>query len=109
MYIVGATLLMEREAFITYYSDLTQVFRTNTFAAHFVSARIITMTDHDEICSLSPTSGGIRLLRNVSAPLETGDTRNFYKMLDIMQNHGNNHARTLVGSMQSFIRGDGKC
>jgi len=109
MYIVGVALLMEYEAFVTYYPDLTQVFRTNTLAAHFVSARIITMTDHDEICSLSPTYGGLRLLRNVSAPLETGNTRNFYKMLDIMQNHGNSHAKTLVRSIQSFIHGDGKC
>ena len=102
---------MEYDVFITYYSDLTQVFRVDNilnFAGRFLSARIITRSEYDEIYSLSPTDGSIRLLRSIAGPLEIGNTEHFYKMLEIMQNHGNIHAKTLSEKIQLLIPNNGK-
>ena len=96
---------IEYDAFVTCYSDLTHVFQTNTFAPHFVSAHIITMNEHHDICTLQPKDSIVRLLRSISAPLESGQTGNFYKMLEIMQNHGNVHARSLAEKINAFIHG----
>jgi len=98
---------VEHEVFLKYYPDLIQAFRTNTFAAHFVAAHIITMNENDEISNLQPRDGSLRLLRSVSAPLETGQTDNLYSMLQIMQAHGNDYAQKLSQKIYSVVHGGG--
>ena len=45
------------------------------------------------------------ILNNISASLEFDDEQSFYKMLEIMQDHGNLHARQLAENMKAFIKG----
>ena len=46
------------------------------------------------------------LLKHISAPLECGEKQSFYKMLEIMQVHGNLHAQQLGENIKAFVRGD---
>lgn len=55
--------------------------------------------------NLSGSDRALRLLKNILAPLESGEKQSFYKMLEIMQAHGNLHAQQLAESIKAFVRG----
>ena len=44
------------------------------------------------------------LLENISAPLENGEKQNFYKMLKILQAHGNPQAQQLAEGIKASVR-----
>ena len=91
----------EHEVFIQYYSKLTSILQVD-LTPHFVTAKIITLSDEDEITKASTTSHRAAmkmLLKPVSSSLETGYTTSFYKMLEIMQQHGNDAAQHLSGEI----------
>ena len=45
----------------------------------------------------------MRLLKNISAPLECGEKQSFYKMLEIMQTHGKHHAQQLAENIIAVV------
>ena len=54
--------------------------------------------------SLSDIERAMCLLKNISAPLENGEKQNFYKMLEILQAHGNPQAQQLAEDIQASVR-----
>ena len=96
---------VEHRAFTQFYSKLITVFHDKGYLVHFVPAGIISPNDVDEMSILSNSDRAVRLLKNISAPLECGEKQGFYKMLDILQAHGNLNAKQLVESIKAFIKG----
>ena len=96
---------VEHRAFTQFYSKLITVFHDKSYLVHFVPAGIILPNDVDEMSILSNSDRAVRLLKNISAPLECGEKQGFYKMLDILQAHGNLHAKQLAESIKAFVRG----
>ena len=88
--------------FIQYYSKLTSILQVD-LTPHFVTAKIITLSDEDEITIKASTTSHRAamkmLLKPISSSLKTGYTTTFYKMLEIMQQHGNDAAQHLGGEM----------
>ena len=96
---------VEYRAFIHFFNKLTTVFHDKGYLVHFVPAGIISPNDVDEMSSLSNSDRAVRLLKNISDPLECGEKQSFYKMLDILQTHGNRHAKQLAENIKAFVRG----
>ena len=98
---------VEYNAFTQFYSRLITVFHDKSYLVHFVPAGMISPNDVDEMYSLSNSDRAVRLLKNISAPLECGENekQSFYKMLDILQAYGNLHAKQLAESIKAFVRG----
>ena len=97
---------MEYKAFIKFISRLSTVFHDKNYLAHFVSAGIISPNDVDDLSKLSNNERAMVLLRNISASLEFGEKQSFYKMLEIMQAHGNLFAQQLADHIKVFVRGE---
>ena len=95
---------VEYSAFKKFYSQLTTVFCDTNYLSHFVSESIISLSDVDHISSLSGRNRALCVLRSISAPLECGETQSFYKMLEIMQSHGNLHAKNLAENVSKYVR-----
>ena len=96
---------MEYKAFVDFYSKLTTVFHDKNYIVHFVTAGIISPNDVDGLSKLSNNDRAMSLLKNISAPLECGEKQSFYKMLEIMQTHGNHHAQQLTENIKAVVRG----
>ena len=91
--------------FINYYSKLTSVLQVD-LCPHFVTDNIITISDQDEIIKIAATSrkaAVIMVLNTISLPLSTGYTTSFYKMLEIMQQQGNDAAQHLSGEILNKV------
>ena len=95
---------MEYNATTEFYSRLTTVFHDKNYLFHFVLAGIVSQDYVLHMYSLTDIDRVMCLLENVSAPLESGEKQNFYKMLEIMQTHGNLHAQQLVEDIKACIR-----
>jgi len=92
--------------FIQYYSKLTSILQVD-LCPHFVTSNIITISDQDEIIKTATTSrkaAVIMLLNTISLPLSTGYTTSFYKMLEIIQQHGNDAAQYLAGEILAKVK-----
>jgi len=92
--------------FITYYSKLTSILQVD-LCPHFVTSNIITISDQDEIIKTATTSrkaAVIMLLNTISLPLGTGYTTSFYKMLEIIQQHGFDAAQHLAGEKLNHLK-----
>ena len=96
---------MEFNAFIQFYSKLTTVFHDKNYLIHFVPAGIISPNDVHHMSKMSDNDRAASLLKNISAPLECGEKQTFYKMLEIMQAHGNLFAQQLVRNIKMVVRG----
>jgi len=96
----------EYDVFIQYYSRLTSILQVD-LTPHFVTAKIITLSDEDEITKTSTASHRAAmkmLLKPVSSSLETGYTTSFYKMLEIIQQHGIDAAQHLAGEILAEVK-----
>jgi len=69
---------------------------SNDLIPHFVSARVITVSDHEEIgAQANPNDKAVVLLKKVSAALESGFCKSFRHMLSVMQIYGNTDVKDL--------------
>ena len=103
---VSLTGKQEYDVFIQHYSKLISILQVD-LTPHFVTAKIITLSDEDEITKASTISHRAAmkmLLKPVSLSLETGYTTSFYKMLEIIQQHGNDAAQHLAGEMLAEVK-----
>ena len=89
---------------ISFYDKLVTVFHDKNYLFHFIPAGIVPQDDVLHMYSLSDIDRAMCLLNNVSAPLECGEKQNFYKMLEIMQTHGNVHTQELVEDIKASVR-----
>ena len=96
---------MEYEALIKFYNKLTAVFHDKNYLSHFVPAGIISLNDVHHMSNLPDSDRAMCLLKKISGSLEYSEKRNFYTMLDIMQEHGNLCAQQLAENMKAFIEG----
>ena len=73
------------------YAKLVMVLGNTSLFHYFVSHRVITVEEEEEILSsaYSKTSQvGVLLLRRIVSPTECGIVRPFYAMLNIMEDYG---------------------
>ena len=96
---------VEYKAFANFYSKLTIVFSDKKYLAHFVSAGLISPNDVPHMSDLPDSDRTVHLLKNISAPLGCDEKQGFYKMLEIMEIHGNDHAQQLAQNIKAFVRG----
>ena len=92
--------------FVKFYSKLTVVFRNKDYLPYLVTARIVPPDNIHYLSSLSNRDRPMRILEYISDSLDGGDTQCFYDMLEIMKDHGNNHAQNLAEEVnKAVIRG----
>ena len=99
--------------FVENYSAIKSTLRNTDLLQHFAVESVITMIELDEISSVrNPAEKIGALLSKISGPLEAGLTSSFYKLLDIMQDHGNRTTKELANiirhSLQDHQHGYGK-
>ena len=81
------------DVFIDHYATLVDALPVKSLVAKFVSAKIIKFSDEEEILKGETTEDrGIRFLRHIATPLETGNSETFLKMLDVIEKHGGQYA-----------------
>ena len=98
----------EFEVFTSYYNKLTSILQVD-LCPDFVSNKIISISDQDEIMKAADTShrkAVVMLLSMISLPLSTGYTTSFYKMLEIMQQRGSDAAKHLAGEMLAKVKSE---
>ena len=80
---------IQYKLFIEYYDKLVDILPATDLAHYFVSDKIITLEDYDEIIrSPIPQKAAKILLDKVSLQLQSGNSIIFNKMLLIMDHHG---------------------
>ena len=80
------------------------MFHDKSYLFHFISAGIVPQDDVLDLYSLSDIERAMCLLNSISAPLKNGENQNFYKMLEILQAHGNPQAQQLAEDIQESVR-----
>lgn len=84
-------------------STLTDV---DSLLAHFVESDIIGYQEENHILAQNAQSNKVRsLLSHISGPLEGGDTKGFYKLLDIMKSKGKRATKDLAKNMEDSLNG----
>jgi len=71
---------------------------------YFVTEDIITFDEEEEIsCEKNPRKQSEIFLKKMSSSLKTGFTKSFYKMLDVMEIHGNLTTKELARDIKKSI------
>ena len=80
---------IEYKLFTEYYNKLVDILPAIDLSHHFVSDKILSLTDHEKIirCSI-PQEGAKLLLDRVCLQLQSGNSTVFIMMLLIMDHHG---------------------
>ena len=95
---------MEHSALIDFYGKLATVFHDKKYLFHFVSAGIIPSDNADQMYNLPDIDRAVCLLNSVLTPIECGEKQNFYKMLEIIEDHGNIHTKQLAEGIKASVR-----
>ena len=83
--------------FTNHYSKLCEVLKNEErLLSEFVTAGIITTNDEDDIRRASLANKGSKLLGHIDGPVQSGYTKGFYAMLNIMKSHGKVDAQFLA-------------
>jgi len=101
--------LAEYKIFTQYNSKLMDTLPASDLSHYFVSERVISLADHEEI--IKPTTSSYHaaqlLLSRVSSPLKVEeDTVPLTKMLAVMENHGDGATRALSLEMRENMFGE---
>ena len=96
---------IEYEVFVKFYSELTIVFCDKNYIPHFVPTKIISPSDVHHMSNMPDNDRSVCLLKNISDPLECGESQNFYQMLEVMEAHGNLQVQQLVENIKAFLKG----
>ena len=87
----------EFEAFVYYYSQIVNSLPAEALSPHFVAQNIISPAEQMEICGAhSPIKAAGLLLSNISRSLSAELTGDFYKFLDITEQHGSSDSKTVT-------------
>ena len=97
--------LKEEKIFSEHYSTFcSTVTDIDNLLKYFVQERVIKSEEQDEINALVKTPEKVqRLLKHIAGPLEAGDSKGFYTMLDIMENHGVQATKDLAVSLKTVL------
>ena len=86
----------EYKLFTDYYSKLVYILSAGDLSHYFVSDKIISLKDHEQIIrSIVPQDAAKLLLDRVSLQLQNGNSTVFSKMLLIMDCHGVSTAKAI--------------
>ena len=89
------------EHYSTICSTLTDI---DNLLKYLVQEDVIKSDDQDEINALTETPEKVqKLLKHICGPLEAGDSKGFYTMLDIMENHGVQATKDLADSLKIVL------
>lgn len=81
------------EVFTEHYATLVEALPVKSLSAKFVTAKLITFSDQDEILKGDDDEERARrFLRHISTPLGTGKFESFLTMLDVVEKHGGQYA-----------------
>ena len=95
---------VEYKIFTNYYSKLVDTLSASDLSHYFVSDKIISLTDHEEIIrSLLPWGAAKLLLDRVSFQLQKGNSRVLNNMLLIMNHHGVAAVKALSTEIRSKL------
>ena len=94
----------EFEAFVYYYSQIVNSLPAEALSPHFVAQNIISPAEQMEICGVrSPIKAAGLLLSNISGALSAEFTGDFYKFLDIMEQHGSSDSKTVTAAIRKKL------
>lgn len=83
-------------------STLTDI---DNLLSHCVENRIIEFREEDTLASKGLSDKIKSLLLHISGPLEAGDSKRFYKLLDIMKSKGKQPTKDLALIMEKSLNG----
>ena len=76
----------------------------NTLTPHFISARILTVLDQEEIMGLAnPSEKAMVVLKKISAALENNFCKSFRHMLSVMHIYGNTDMKDLSQNIIALL------
>ena len=95
----------EKKVFLENFSNLCNTLTDiENLLKYFIEEEIIKSEDLDEIITKTKTSDRVqKVLKHISGPLEAGDSKGFYTMLDIMKNHGLQSTKRLADSIDTEL------
>ena len=94
----------EYEAFVYYYSQIVNSLPAEALSPYFVAQNIISPAEQLEICSVpSPIKAASLLLSKISCALSVELTDDFYKFLDITEQHGNSDSKTVTTAIRKKL------
>ena len=95
---------MDYMLFSDYYSKLIGTLPASDLSHYFVSEKIISLADHDDIIrSLTPRQAAKLLLDQVLVQLQNCNNAVFNKMLVIMDHHGVSAAKAIALEIRSKL------
>ena len=89
--------------FINFYSKLTVVFRSKDYLPHLVTAGIVSPDSVHHLSNMSNRDRAMRVLEYISDSLDGGEKECFYRMLKILEDHGNLHAQNLAEDINKVL------
>jgi len=97
--------LKEYNVFTEYYAKLCSCLTDiENLLPYFVQEKIIKPEDQDDINTSAKTQEKVKkLLKHISGPLQAGDTKGLYTMLDIMKNHGTQPTVDLAETLKTTV------
>ena len=95
----------ENDVFTGHYSIFCDtVTDIDNLLKYFVQEKIIKSEDQDEINTLVKKTEKVqKLLKHIAGPLEAGDSKGFYTMLDILENRGVQATKDLAVSLKTRL------
>ena len=95
----------EKNVFTDNYSNLCNTLTDiEGLLKYFVQEKLIKTEDQDEINALVKTPEKVqKLLKHIAGPLEAGDSKGFYTLLDVMEKHGVQATKDLADLMKTAI------
>ena len=89
------------ENYAKFCSTLTDI---ENLLPYFVQEKIIKPEDQDDIKISAKTQDKVKnLLKHIAGPLQAGDSKGFYTMLSIMENHGVQATKDLAESLKTIL------
>ena len=95
-----------KKIYTNHYSELCGVLKNEDgLLSKFVTAAIINTDDEDAIKNEKLATKGSKLLANISGPVNSGYTRGFFDMLDIMKSDGKSATQQLANKILQECQG----
>ena len=83
---------------------MTRLLFSTDISANLVQEKIIVPHDHEQLLILdTDIAKSTFVVIKISAHLQVGYTKSFYKVLTIMENHGNEAAQSLSATIQQEL------
>ena len=95
----------ENDVFTENYSNFCNILTDiENLLQYFVQEKIIKPEDQDDIKIPAKTQDKVKnLLKYIADPLQAGNSKGFYTMLNIMENHGIQATKDLAESLKTIL------